>query len=322
MATVCAVVLTRNRQELLVECLRALLAQTRPPACVLVVDNASTDGTAERLEREGLLARPEVRYERREENTGGAGGYAAGVRIGAGLGHDWLWLMDDDAEPHPDALERLLASPPAADPRTAVLATTVRTPTGELELLHRGHLGRFMRTLDPAAYEPGAGYAPLGFASFVGYLVRGDVARALDPPRAEFFIGCDDVEYSVRARRHGEIRLVPESVIVHKLGMGGGSVTRRSRFWNRALGFGYTSASWEGYWKNLYAIRNFMWVKHRYGRVSPLAFAGLTATYVVKALMYDRRPLRRIPWIVRYALNGRRGDFSGPTPAQWTARHA
>ena len=99
-------------------------------------------------------------------------------------------------------------------------------------------------------------------------------------------------------------------------------MTRRSRFWNRALGFGYTSASWEGYWKNLYAIRNFMWVKHRYGRISPVAFAGLTATYVVKTLLYDRRPLRRIPWIVRYALNGRRGDFSGPTPAEWTGRHA
>jgi GT2 family glycosyltransferase len=284
---------------------------------VLVVDNASTDGTAELLAQEGLMAR--IRYERREVNDGGAGGYAAGVALAASLGHDWLWLMDDDAEPRPDALERLLASPPAADPGTAVLATSVRTPTGELELVHRGHFGRFMRTLDPAAYENG--YARLGFASFVGYLVRGDVARALGPVRAEFFIGCDDLEYSVRARRHGEIRLVPESVIVHKLGMGGGSSTRRSRFWNRALGFGYTSASWDGYWKNLYAIRNFMWVKHRYGHVSPIAFAGLTVTYVVKTLMYDRRPLRRIPWIVRYALKGRRGDFTGPTPAEWIARH-
>jgi hypothetical protein len=33
--------------------------------------------------------------------------------------------------------------------------------------------------------------------------------------------------------------------------------------------------------------------------------------------MYDERPLRRIPWIVRFALDGRRGRFGGPSPQEW-----
>ncbi len=313
MPSVCACVLTRNRSALLAECLDGLRAQIHPVACVIVVDNDSTDDTPQLL-----AARDDVEAVRLEENRGGAGGYAEAVRLGRETGADWLWLMDDDAEPRPDALERLLSSPAAADPGTAVLCGTVEQPDGEIELLHRGFVGRFMRSLDADAYRPGE-QPELGFASFVGFLVRGDVARALELPRAEFFIGCDDVEYSIRARSHGAIRLVPESVIVHKLGMGGGAPTRRSRFWNRVLGGAWTSASWPGFWKQLFALRNFVWIRQRHAHLSPLAFAGLTAAYVVKSLMYDERPLRRIPWILRYARNGRRGDFSGPGPAEWAA---
>jgi GT2 family glycosyltransferase len=159
----------------------------------------------------------------------------------------------------------------------------------------------------------------LGFSSFVGLLFRAEPARTEPPPPAEFFIGCDDVEYTMRLRRHGHIRLVPESVIVHKLVMGGGEVTLRSRALNALLKADYRSSSWPDYWKNLYAMRNFFWIRHHHGRVSPLAFAGLTAAYAGKSLLYDERPLRRIPWIVRYALKGRRGDFSGPSPAEWRA---
>lgn len=316
MPTVCAVVLTRDRKHLLAECVRGLLGQSRPVDRLVIVDNASSDGTEEHLVQEGLLADERVRFERLERNTGGAGGFAAGVELALREPADWLWLMDDDSEPRPDALARLLESPAADDPGTAALAGAVRDPSGSLELLHRGHVGRLMRVLPGEEYAPGSS-PTLGFASFVGFFVRAEVARAVGLPRAELFIGCDDVDYSIRVREHGAIRLVPESEIVHKPGMGGGAVTRRSRLWNRLLGLDYTSASWSGYWKNLYGIRNFVWIRHRYGRVSAPGFAALVGAYVVKSLLYDPRPLRRVPWIVRFAWKGRRGDFTGPSPADW-----
>ncbi len=316
MTSVCAFVLTRNRKELLIECVQALRAQTRPPERILIVDNASTDGTEQLLRDEGVLADPLVSFHRTDDNRGSAGGYAEGVRLGLAEGTEWLWLMDDDAEPRPDALERLLAAPPADDPAVAMVCSKVVQPDGSVETLHRCRLGRFVYPLPLGAYAPGTS-ASFECASFVGMMIRSSVAQRIGPPRAELFINYDDVEFSLRARDVGDIRLVPESVVVHKLHIGGNAVTRRSRFWNRLLGQHYTSASWEGYWKNLCGVRNFMWIKHRRRRVTPLAFAGLTATYLVKSTLYDRRPLRRLPWIVRFALAGRRGDFSGPGPEEW-----
>jgi len=311
-------VLTRDRNLLLEECLRGLLAQTRPVERIVVLDNASSDDVAAHVRAAGLLEDERVDLHRSEVNTGGAGGFAAAIELALQGSSDWLWLMDDDAEPRPDALAHMLDAAPAADPGTAVLCSTVLQPDGRPEILHRGYLGRFMRALPAEDYRDGQ-HLTLGFASFVGFMVRTDVARRVGLPRAEFFIGCDDVDYSIRAREHGTIRLIPESVIVHKLGMGGGVESGRSRFFNRVLGLGYTSPSWAGYWKNLYAIRNFVWIKHRYGRVTPLSFAALTATYIVKSLMYDQQPLRRVPWIARYAWRGRRGDFRAHSPQQWKA---
>lgn len=316
MTTVCAFVLTRNRKELLVDCLRALLAQTRGVDQIVVVDNASTDGTFEHLREEGLIEVDRLSFNRLETNTGSAGGYAEGVRLALETDADWLWTMDDDSEPRPDALERMLTAPAADDPSTAALCTTVLDLAGAIDPLHRCSMGRFARPLPTEAYRPGS--APrVDLASFVGLMIRMSVARAIGLPKAELFITFDDAEYSLRARRHGDLRLIPESVTVHKLHMGGGSPTRRSRFWNRVLGETYTSASWEGFWKNLYGIRNFVWIRHAYGHVGRAEFAALVTTYMVKSLLYDRRPLRRLPWIARYALRGRRGDFSGPSPEEW-----
>ncbi len=317
--SVCALVVTRNRKVLLVECLLGLLAQTRPVERLVVLDNASSDGTRELLEAEGLLSESRLRYVRSEINTGGSGGFRSGVEIALEEGTDWLWLMDDDAEPEPGALTHLLGAPVAGDASTAVLCTAVVHPDGRLDGQHRCSLRRFAVPLPAEAYAPGT-YADVDCASFVGFCIRADVARAVGPVKAEFFLGYDDAEWSLRARRHGRIRLVPESRIVHKIVIGGGEQTRWARVANRLLGQAYSSSPWQGFWKDLYRVRNFMWLKHEHGHVGRFAFAGLTATYCLKALLYDPQPLRRVPWLVRYALKGRRGDFRALTPEAWTRR--
>ncbi|MEA2426991.1 MAG: rhamnopyranosyl-N-acetylglucosaminyl-diphospho-decaprenol beta,3/1,4-galactofuranosyltransferase, partial [Thermoleophilaceae bacterium] len=55
--SVAAAVVTHNRRELLGQCVEAILAQTRPVSKVLVIDNASTDGTGDHLRELGLLDR-------------------------------------------------------------------------------------------------------------------------------------------------------------------------------------------------------------------------------------------------------------------------
>jgi glycosyltransferase involved in cell wall biosynthesis len=300
--TVCAVVVTFDRRELLAECLAAIERQTRPPERVLVVDNASTDGTAEWLrDRAGIES---IHLER---NGGSAGGFAAGVEAAVNTGADWIWLMDDDAEPEADALERLLASPAAAD--SAALAQAVVRPDGSLDLGHRGHWRRRPRPLPLAEYSVGT--PELGYFTFVGLLLRRSAVEAAGAPDPRLFIWADDYEYSLRLREHGRVRLVPDSRIVHR-DFGHQPARRR-----RIFGWGFEWTPTAGAWRNLCGARNFVYLKKRYEGQGGLGAAGTIALLALKALLFDEQPLRRIPWLVRYGIEGRRGVFRNFSPEEW-----
>jgi GT2 family glycosyltransferase len=157
------------------------------------------------------------------------------------------------------------------------------------------------------------------YVSFVGMLVRGDCARATEPPKAELFIWGDDLEYCLRLRRCGAIRVVPEAVTVHKE-VGQVHTNRRARFWNRVLRRQIVPIPLEGFWKQLFGLRNFVWIKKTYAGQGPLGAAGLVAQFAAKSLLYEERPLRRLPWIARYGLDGRRGRFVNVEPREWAAR--
>ncbi|MDQ3723758.1 MAG: glycosyltransferase [Actinomycetota bacterium] len=315
---VCAAVVTYNRKALLLECLDALLRQTHPVERIFVIDNASTDGTLELVRERGLLDDERLEYVRCEHNSGGAGGYARAVEVSRAREVDWIWLMDDDAEPRLDTLEQLLAAPPAHEDDTAALCPAVVSPDGSLQLGARGTFDGRPRPSAPSDYRPGE-HPDLGFATFVGILVRNTVARATEPPRADFFIWADDYEWCFRLRRQGRLRLIPEVAIEHK-DVGHGFETRRSRLVNRFTPLSYGATPWSGFWRNIAGVRNYVWVKKTYLGESPLGALGTVAQFALKALLYDERPLARIPWILRAGLDGRLGVFQTITPQEWAQR--
>ena len=104
---VAAVVVTYNRVDKLGRVLDSILAQSRPVERLIVIDNASTDSTPQLLATYAGDARVEVL--RLDSNTGGAGGFAAGMERAYERGADWVWIMDDDCYTEEDALEKLLS---------------------------------------------------------------------------------------------------------------------------------------------------------------------------------------------------------------------
>ena len=121
-----------NRPALLVKCLEGLLAQTRLPDVIIVIDNNSSEETKEALG--AYLCRREIYYYRLDENVGSAGGYTAALQIAIKQDVDWVWTMDDDAVPEPDALSELLRGLAATEATLspAIMASMVVWTDGKL----------------------------------------------------------------------------------------------------------------------------------------------------------------------------------------------
>ena len=91
-----SVTVAYNSGDLLLQQMEALLRQTRPLQEIIVVDNASSDGTS------ALVAErfPQVTFLRMAENLGVGAGFAAGLRYAAlEKRHDWVWTFDQDSVP-------------------------------------------------------------------------------------------------------------------------------------------------------------------------------------------------------------------------------
>lgn len=91
---IAAVIVTYNRKTLLEDCVNAVLAQTLAVDRLVIIDNASTDGTVQWIQDSGLPENQRVHYCRMEYNAGGAGGFAEGIRQAMGTGADWIWLRN------------------------------------------------------------------------------------------------------------------------------------------------------------------------------------------------------------------------------------
>ena len=210
---VCAVIVTYNRKALLRECLQALKTQTRKPDHVLVVDNASTDGTLGMLEAEF----PEVEVLKMPRNEGGAGGFYEGMKWGYERGFDWLWLMDDDTIAKADALAELDSASRALRSylgQPLLLASRVKWIDGSVHPMNFPMIKT--SDLDLLVKSVEMGYLSIRSTSFVSVLVHRSAIETYGLPIKDYFIWNDDVEYTARILRRGVGFLVPSSIVVHK----------------------------------------------------------------------------------------------------------
>lgn len=212
--SVLALVVTRDRRDLLEECLAALRAQTRPVEGILVVDNASSDGTPDLVRTE----HPDIELRALPENVGGAGGFHEGMRAGLESGEDWLWIMDDDTIPTSDALEQLLGALERIDglPDPILLASKVVWTDGTLHPKNLPWARLDEQGLETFVAAADRRLVPIRTASFVSVLVRRSAVQAHGLPHRHYFIWGDDGEWTARVLKDATGYLVPASVVHHK----------------------------------------------------------------------------------------------------------
>ena len=208
--SIVAVVVTYNRKRSLIDTLKAIDGQTVKPSHIVLIDNNSDDGTNEVVANTRLTI--DLRYERLAKNIGGGGGFKIGMQRAHALGADWLWCMDDDCTPHPDALEKLVSvtTDNSLGP-IGFLASRVLWVDGSPCLMNLPVAHRLW--IEP--HDTNHPISRIVGSSFVSILVSRNAVDLVGFPVAEFFIWFDDAEYSRRISKAMPAYLVSDSLVTH-----------------------------------------------------------------------------------------------------------
>jgi GT2 family glycosyltransferase len=201
---------TFNDADIIDRTIESVLKQTRHVDGILVIDNASTDGT---------LGRPSLKNAtvlRHHENMGTSGAVHGGFGFALEHGYDWIWVFDADSNPEPDALEKLLQL-------YAGWPQSQRDETCFLACLHFNvedglprDGGLFTeRGLAPNRSEPEARYYPCHFTVWSGCLYRLEAVRQIGLPNADYVLDWGEGEYGYRVMRAGYKGFICRDAVLH-----------------------------------------------------------------------------------------------------------
>ena len=206
------IVVTYNRRNLLKDCIEALLKQNYKKQEILIIDNASTDGTKEYIDN--LIDNKKVFYFNTGANLGGAGGFNYGVREALKRNYDYVWLMDDDTiAENNNALKSLVSKASYLKDDFSFLSSIAKWTDGKICKMNR-------QVTPPVLYgEPDLfanGLIPCLRGTFVGFFANMKIVRKVGLPIKEFFIYSDDMEYSQRLCSVKPAYVDTGSVLLHK----------------------------------------------------------------------------------------------------------
>ncbi len=239
---VSVVIVAWNSAAFLCRCLDALAAQTYRDFEVILVDNASTDGSTIGLAEDYPTL--DLRLERLSSNTG----FAAANNVAAGHARGrWLALLNADAFPEPDWLEALMkAAEPSADSFFACRQIQANRPhllDGEGDLYHVSGLAQ-RRYYNYPVFRGGSPYEVFS-ACAAAELIPLEAFRSVGGFDEDYFAYHEDVDLGFRLRLRGLTCIFVPAAVVHHVGTG--STGPRSRL---STYYGHRNLVWT-YFKNM-----------------------------------------------------------------------
>lgn len=246
---VAAIIVTYVREKEVMAMLETILAQSRPPDEVIIIDNSPTTAIGDIIHQKF----PQVYYQHLEENKGPAGGFYEGLKLAYERNYKWFWTFDDDCRPAgPKCLQSLLAH------RNDNITPSVIIPLVQ----------------DPIT-KAFLGNAGLWSGSLFNY----DVIKTVGFPKKDLFFGSEDLEYERRIREKGLLILksrCKETSVIHPM--------RSKRSFYSLIKRGYDEPTWRIY----YTIRGSTWLKIQKSRIKGpfLALYPTLRTFV--AIVFSR----------------------------------
>lgn len=205
---------TFNDEDVISRSMKALLDQTHALDEILIVDNASTDGTLDRTFPEIVTV---VRH---PENLGTSGAVVTGFQYALDHRYDWIWVFDADSAPRQDALARLLvlydSLPPSVQEATRLLASlpmdcTTKTPYHGV-VFDRDGFHQLRVEGDEEYYEFDGGM-------WTGSLFKVDAVRKIGLPSSDYVLDWGEYEYGYKGKRaHLKAFMHLRSIVDHNIG--------------------------------------------------------------------------------------------------------
>lgn len=280
---VVAVVVTYNRIKLLKECVVSLLTQELNINHLIIINNNSTDGTAEYLK---TIDDERLIIHNLPNNIGGAAGFELGLkRAFEETNDEYIWFMDDDTIPEKDAWRNLYKAATFLNNQFGFLCSNVRWTNG-------------LSTNVPSVIQKWPDYIDQGLirvskATFVSVAVTRENLAKLGLPISKMVIWGDDTEFTTRFSSEVPSFFVTDSHVLHKTV-------------NNLMDDSISSISLDRIKRYQYMYRNLMFINRKYhGKKSELHRFITNCSDLVKVVVHakDHR-MKRCGAVIAGTWNG------------------
>jgi len=215
-------VVSFNRKDFVLKNIEAVQKLLFKEHDVILFDNGSTDGTIEVVEK----LHKDVIIIKSNENLGGAGGFAEGLKQSYQMGYEYVWCLDDDGYPQNDSLS-ILMEEIKTHLKPVILGTWIipsnynQNAISHFWPIHgkydrnKKKIVKFSSIEKKEIIQKQKSFETASVA-LLGMFVSREVIEKIGYPQADLFLSNDDVEYCLRSWTNDiPVILVQKAILFH-----------------------------------------------------------------------------------------------------------